>query len=374
MKVIHLILGKANPERMNGVNKVVHALATQQHRAGWNVEVWGITADVTSNYPAREFSTRLFRAQRNPFQLAKELIAALASEFEQAVVHLHGGFVPAYYAAARQLNTLSIPYVVTPHGSYGAQAMRKNGLVKRLYLRLCESYLLRNAAQIHCLGLSEVLGVQQLHSSLRTCLLPYGFELPALETIHPSVEKPEVFRVGFCGRLDENHKGLHCLITGFGEFARQHPSAELWLIGDGPDRARVERWSAEVPAGTVKVLGSRYGEDKLALLRQLNVFAHTSYYEGLPTAVLEAAALGLPCVVTEATNLGSYVRQFACGQVLAEAQPAQLTHSLEQLYQQWCSTSPAHVSQRSREMVAKAFAWPSLLHEYNQMYQQAYYA
>ena len=73
MKIIHLILGKANPERMNGVNKVVHALATQQHRAGADVAVWGITADLSDNYPAREFATRLFLAKRNPFGLAAEL-------------------------------------------------------------------------------------------------------------------------------------------------------------------------------------------------------------------------------------------------------------------------------------------------------------
>ena len=452
MKIIHLILGKANPERMNGVNKVVHALATQQSRAGWDVAVWGITADVAPNFPPREFRTRLFLAQRNPFGLAPALREALAELRGAAVVHLHGGFVPAYYAAVRRLTALGIPYVMTPHGSYGAEAMRKNRLGKRLYLHLCENYLLRHAAQVHCLGLSEVLGVQRLHPGLRTCLLPYGFELPETDAapalvaasavieaeerqqirlagpphdagsaqraapsisrsslaaedttpnlvfepiVFPDQEEDETsayarmqpavrvlrraesgparsFRVGFCGRLDENHKGLSCLIRGFGEFARQHPQAELWLIGDGPDRARVEQWAAEVPAGTVKVLGSRFGAEKTALLRQLDVFAHTSHYEGLPTAVLEAAALGLPCVVTEATNLGSYVRQFDCGEVLPTAEPAAFSGGLQRVYARWRSAAGQQLRQRSRQMVATAFAWPTLLQQYQHMYEQAY--
>jgi len=45
MRVIHVVLGKANPDRMNGVNQVVHHLATEQVERGDEVEVWGITAD-----------------------------------------------------------------------------------------------------------------------------------------------------------------------------------------------------------------------------------------------------------------------------------------------------------------------------------------
>ncbi|SNR79664.1 glycosyltransferase family 4 protein [Hymenobacter mucosus] len=372
MKVIHLILGKANPERMNGVNKVVHALATQQCRAGWNAEVWGITQDVVENYPPRDFTTRLFRACRNPFQVHPELVSALTQMAGQAVVHLHGGFIPAYYSAAKKLTELGIHYVVTPHGSYSAQAMRKNGLVKQLYLRLCERHLLQGAALVHCLGQSEVTGLRGLRAGLPTCLLPYGFEMPLMEVCR--TEPRGIFRVGFCGRLDEKHKGLSCLIAGFAEFAQHMPSAELWIIGDGPDREKVERWAAAVPAGKVKVLGSRFGNEKMGLLAQLDVFAHPSHYEGLPTAVLEAASLGIPCVVTEATNMGSYIRHFECGQVVEEAQPSQLAAGLRQVYQQWINTPRQQLSQRCHAMVTTAFYWPTLLQEYQRMYRRAYYA
>lgn len=66
MEIIHLILGKANPDRMNGVNKVVFQLASQQAAAGRKVAVWGITKDTTHNYGARNFETQLFRAAAVP--------------------------------------------------------------------------------------------------------------------------------------------------------------------------------------------------------------------------------------------------------------------------------------------------------------------
>ncbi|RZK62165.1 MAG: glycosyltransferase [Hymenobacter sp.] len=372
MKIIHLILGKANPERMNGVNKVVHALATQQHRAGADVAVWGITADLSDNYPAREFTTRLFLAQRNPFGLATELREALRLlTGAPAVVHLHGAFIPVYFSVARCLSALKIPYVLTPHGSYSPAAMRKSGLRKQVYGRVFESYLLRRAARVHCLGQSEITGVQRLNPALPTALLPYGFEPP--QPVVPSAPAAAGrFRVGFCGRLDDHHKGLECLLLGFIQFARQVPSAELWLIGDGPDRAQVAQWAEAAPAGSVQLLGSRYGDEKIGLLGQLDVFAHTSHYEGLPTAVLETVALGVPCVVTEATNLGSYVREFGCGEVLPTADPTLFAAALHRLHQRWLANQKTNeLASHCRAMVGTAFHWPALLPAYEQMYQQA---
>jgi hypothetical protein len=43
MEIIHIVLGKANPDRMNGVNKVVYQLATKQVEFGENVAVWGLS-------------------------------------------------------------------------------------------------------------------------------------------------------------------------------------------------------------------------------------------------------------------------------------------------------------------------------------------
>ena len=47
MEIIHLVMGKANPQRMNGVNKVVYQLATKQAEAGIKVQVWGFTKDLS---------------------------------------------------------------------------------------------------------------------------------------------------------------------------------------------------------------------------------------------------------------------------------------------------------------------------------------
>jgi len=125
MEIIHLVLGKVNPERMNGVNKVVHELATRQKNAGQQVQVWCITHNPVHDYPERNFSTSLFKACRNPFAMSAALKYALMQLESDTVVHLHGGFIPVFYSIAKLLRARKMAVVLTPHGSYNTIALQK---------------------------------------------------------------------------------------------------------------------------------------------------------------------------------------------------------------------------------------------------------
>lgn len=75
---------------------------------------------------------------------------------------------------------------------------------------------------------------------------------------------------------------------------RLGPPHRLFVVGTGPERAHLEAQAARLPAGTVTFLGDR--EDVPALLAAADVLVHPSSREGLPTAVLQAQAAGLPVV------------------------------------------------------------------------------
>ncbi len=108
MKTItHILLGKANPNRMNGVNKVVFQLANAQCKIGERVKVWGITKDPQSpsDY-ARDFDLNLFRKQRNPFKLDPSLVKAIEDADEASIFHLHGGFLPEMHALSLKLSLM----------------------------------------------------------------------------------------------------------------------------------------------------------------------------------------------------------------------------------------------------------------------------
>ncbi|UII21331.1 glycosyltransferase family 4 protein [Fulvivirga ligni] len=351
---------------MNGVNKVVHELATHQAMAGWNVEVWGITKDINSETPDREYTLRLFQAYRNLYKVDEKIIEALKKEDAQhTTIHLHGGFIPTFYTLAKHLVSISLPYVFTPHGSYNQIALRRSFYLKKIYLKIFEKDLANNAQYVHCLGKSEVIGTKKLFKRAKTYLMPYGFKLT--EEAYRTPPMNEKFIVGFCGRIDTYTKGLDALTEGFLKFANVNPNSELWIIGDGGDLQSLKREIAPFSNGKIIFWGSKYGQEKLDLLSKINVFAHPSRNEGLPTAVLEAASLGKPTIITEATNLGDAVCSYKCGYVMQKTKGKELYEGLMYMKNR-IEEDPKAMTEEAIKMVSEAFDWFNLLDGYAKMY------
>ncbi|MCC5916114.1 MAG: glycosyltransferase family 4 protein [Cryomorphaceae bacterium] len=365
MEIVHLILGKANPDRLNGVNKVVYQLATEQAASGRNVEVWGITADVAHNYPDRNFTTRLFSKKRNPFGIDAALKTAILQK-SGAVFHLHGGWIPVYGTLGKFFAKHRIKYVLTPHGAYNVIAMERGQLRKKLYAQLFEKALLKNAHRIHCIGASEIIGLQMLKVEKDLILLPYGFTPTTQNEI--DVVKNEAFTIGFVGRLDIHTKGLDMLLHAFNIFCKTRENTELWIIGDGDGRKFIEKFIAEKKLENVILFGKKFGEDKDALIAQMHVFAHPSRNEGLPSAVLEAAALGVPSLVTEATNVGTYITDYNAGISVPNSRVPDLVLGLEQMAQMYEDGQGDDLREQSKKMIAKAFSWPIIVEQMDKLY------
>jgi hypothetical protein len=82
----------------------------------------------------------------------------------------------------------------------------------------------------------------------------------ALEIAPTRHGKPQLLSVG---RLTEDKK-IAELVRAFGELKKRFPDAALTIIGDGPERAAVEREAAKISDGSVRLLGAIHKEDELA--------------------------------------------------------------------------------------------------------------
>lgn len=369
MEIIHLILGKANPQRMNGVNKVVNELASRQIKSGLMASVWGITVDPVHDYPPRGYETRLFQTKKNPFLINIELQSAILGKKGKVVFHLHGGFIPTMYKVAKGLKKNKIPFIFTPHGSYNTIAMKKNSLIKKIYFNLFERSLLRSAKVIHALGASEIEGLESIFPNEKSVLIPYGFE--ALQIEEKEQRNPSAFIIGFCGRLDIHTKGLKELLEGFKMFSEKEPSAQLWIIGDGPEKEKLKAIANGLLLNeSIVFYGAKFGKEKEDLLQQFDVFAAPSRNEGLPTAVLEAASMGIPCLVTKATNTGDYIGDFQAGLVMNQTCPIEILNGLNHLHFQIKVQSKAReFSENARKMIREAFNWEMIIDRFTEIYQ-----
>lgn len=115
-------------------------------------------------------------------------------------------------------------------------------------------------------------------------------------------------------------KDHETLLRAFGLIRLESPTVELWLVGDGPTRPRMERLAAALGlAGRVRFVGSV--PDPGALYQELDAFVLATNYEGYPYALLEAMSHGLPVVATRLPCIEEIVRDESNG-LLADARDA----------------------------------------------------
>lgn len=142
---------------------------------------------------------------------------------------------------------------------------------------------------------------------------------------------PEAFRLAFVGRLDRQKNPLG-LLEAMGRLDAAGEPAELICIGDGPLRPEMERAIARQRLDRrVRLLGLRSREEIARLLPAADAFVLPSAYEGMPIALLEALACGLPAAVTPVGEVARVVKDGGNGTIAADRSPAALAIALQRL-------------------------------------------
>ena len=127
-------------------------------------------------------------------------------------------------------------------------------------------------------------------------------------------------------------KGFVHLIRAVDVLRRRRGDLACWIIGDGPERAALEREIAALGLGTAVTLKDWMSAEELkaayaraSVLAVPSVVADDGDRDGLPNVVLEAAALGVPIVATDVGGLTDLVRDGETGLVTPPGQPQPLS-------------------------------------------------
>ena len=134
--------------------------------------------------------------------------------------------------------------------------------------------------------------------------------------------------IGSVGRLDAQ-KGYRYLIPAFARVLGELGDVELVIAGAGPEAAMLRRLAVQAGcADHVHLIGRR--TDVPDLLHAFDVFAMPSLYEGLPLALIEAMAAGVPVV---ASAVDSVPEVLVAGRLVRPADPAELVDALLDAFQ-----------------------------------------
>lgn len=207
----------------------------------------------------------------------------------------------------------SVPFVYNAEGALDPVRLAEKRWQKKLFVSYCERAVLRQAAALQAVTEYEVGTLAALGAAPgRIHIVPNGVEVPPVATEQQRLAgrqllgiAPSATVVLFFGRVS-TLKGIDLLLAAAGPLMRTRPDVHVAIVG--PDEGAVEGLRRQ--AQTLHVAervhfhpGIADDNAKADVLAAADVFALTSRSEGLPNAVLEAAAAGLPLLLTTACHL-----------------------------------------------------------------------
>ena len=177
-------------------------------------------------------------------------------------------------------------------------------------------------------------------------------------------------RLVFLGRL-VFWKGADILLEVFAEVKKQTPSAELWILGDGPERSRLERLAEMLGIrGDVTFHGWVAREECPRLLSLCDVFLYPSVFDCGGVAVLEAMSLGLTVVALNWGGPGDYLASGG-GMVVEPLDRRQSVTELVKAVQGLTPSKRRDLGEAAQRKIADYYTWAAKVRQILGIYQQS---
>lgn len=135
----------------------------------------------------------------------------------------------------------------------------------------------------------------------------------------------------YTGRLHEA-KGLLDLVAAWPMVLEHFPTARLWLVGEGPQRAALAQRISEMElSGSVVLPGAFDSVDDLLVAADL--FVLPSWEEGMSVSLLEAMAAGVPVVASDIPGNRALIQHGAEGLLVPTGDPERLAAAICESWQ-----------------------------------------
>lgn len=245
--------------------------------------------------PGRDFSSLVGAEMLLAPGLARQ-VRALYDEVRPDVLHANGLHFHGTAVAARLSRRTGTPLVTTAHlGDLSALAPLPR-LGGTIWDATIGSYVVRSSRKLVAVSAAVAAHLRSLGARDGDVVVaPNGVDHT---TYHPGARRPvgtsEELRAVFIGRLIDN-KGPEIALDAVADARRAGRDVRLIVLGDGPLRTRLRRRALELRLGDAVVFAGHVN-DVARHLREADVLLRPSFTEGLPLAVLEAMACGVPVV------------------------------------------------------------------------------
>lgn len=324
MRILHI--GPVHLNRSSGPSHSILGLAKGQTTIGHSVallpsEPPGI-AEGTIDGDITLIPCPKYR-HLNPWKVSKDWLKVIRENFGKPdIVNFHDTYIPFQTALAKLFVREGWPYVFTPRGGLTRLAQGIKPIKKKVGNLFFFKYFVTNAIAIHALCQSEAAGIRFFYPNAKTFTVSNGVDKKLIflsSQLSPKeltgFQKRGDLVLGFIGRIDIYCKGIDLLLLSLKLLQDRGLSKNVKLLLVGPfytpnDEQQVRKLIATLRfPDNVMLAGPVYGEEKWKLLLACDAFVHTSRFEGMPIAAIEAMAFGKPCIVTPGSNMQAVISE-----------------------------------------------------------------
>ncbi|TAE59405.1 MAG: colanic acid biosynthesis glycosyltransferase WcaL [Nostocales cyanobacterium] len=183
-----------------------------------------------------------------------------------------------------------------------------------------------------------------------------GLNLGRLQYSAPAQRLPVIISVG---RLVEK-KGMSILINACAILKQKNCEFQCQIVGTGSLETALKKQIQDLELSSlVEIIGPRPQNEVFQLVQQAAVFAapyiigKDGNRDGLPTVLLEAMALGTPCVSTDVTGIPEVVKHGETGLIVPQNNAEKLAISLQELLTN--SALRVRLSTQARNLIVSEF-------------------
>ncbi len=310
--------------------------------------VWTALAEAAEELPG--LLTRMDELIRADVGDALQAIALARLVRRRGIGHLHAHFGTVATTVARLASAIAdVPYSFTAHAKDIFHADVDPDDLRR---KLADAAAVVTVSDYN----RDFLQAHYASAADRVTRVYNGLDLDRYRYTSPARRQPLIAAVG---RLVEK-KGFGDLLDACAVLAARGVEVDCWIVGGGPLAgtlaARIEALDLD---DRVRLLGPlpqdhvrRLVADAAVLVAPC-VVGSDGNRDGLPTVLLEAMALGTPCVATDVTGILEVVRDGETGVLLPQRAPAALAAALEPLL-----ADPAQrvaLARRARALIERDF-------------------
>lgn len=110
-------------------------------------------------------------------------------------------------------------------------------------------------------------------------------------------------------------KNQKMLLDAFAAVHKKNPEYELYIYGDGPMRKELNEYAVSLGVkDNVHLPGNV--SNVFECISDAELFVLSSYYEGMPNALIEAMCLGLPCITTRVSGAEDLIQDGVSGEII----------------------------------------------------------